>query len=282
MWQSLTSIIARSYTIMSLIMFLLWSDGIVLNALMLLLAVVLDRVLPEPPAKFHPVVWMGGAITAMERVAPRKQATAFLFGCLIVLIVVGVPTVLAALAMAGLASLHWLAYVAVGAIVFRTTFTVRGLSSAANQTRHALHEGRLEEARSSLKSLVGRDTSSLSASLVSASAIESVAENSTDSYIGPWLAFVVLGVPGAVGYRAVNTLDSMIGHRGDYEYLGKVAARLDDIVNFVPARLSALLLLVSGVLGRLAVGRAWSVLLRDRGHTESPNAGVTMSTMAGW
>ncbi len=266
---------------MSLIMIALWSDGFVLNAMAFLLAVALDRILPEPPAKVHPVVWIGRAIAAMERVAPRRPFTAFLFGCLIVFIVVGASTALAALAIAGLVFLHWAVYVVVSGIMLRTTFTVRGLSSAAKQTRRALREDRLEEARSILKSLVGRDTSSLDASLVAASAIESVAENSTDSYIGPWLAYVVLGVPGAVAYRAVNTLDSMIGHRGNYEYLGKAAARLDDVVNFVPARLSALLLLVGGIPGRCSAGRAWSVMLRDRGHTESPNAGVTMSAMAG-
>lgn len=266
---------------MSLIMLSPWSEGFLLNALTLLLAAGLDRILPEPPSKLHPVVWIGHAITAMERAAPRRPVFAFLFGCVIVFTLVGFSAALAWFTMAGLSSLHWLAYLVGGGIILRTTFTVRGLSSAAKQTRQALHDGRLEVARRSLKSLVGRDTSSLSASLVAASAIESVAENTTDSYIGPWLAFVVLGVPGAVAYRAVNTLDSMLGHRGHYEYLGKVAARLDDIVNFIPARLSALLLLASGALGRLPAGRAWSTMLKDRGNTESPNAGVTMSAMAG-
>ena len=131
---------------------------------------------------------------------------------------------------------------------------------------------RLEEARASLRSLVSRDPTSLSPSLVAASAIESVAENTTDSYVGPWLAFALLGVPGAVAYRAVNTLDSMIGYRGSYEYLGKASARVDDAVNLLPARLSALLLLASRALGRLPVRRAWRTMWRDRGRTTSPNA----------
>lgn len=83
-----------------------------------------------------------------------------------------------------------------------------------------------------------------------------MAENTTDSYVGPWLVFALLGVPGAVSYRAVNTLDSMIGYRGRYEYVGKAAARLDDAVNLVPARVSALLLLAAGSLSRLPVRRA--------------------------
>ena len=202
---------------------------------------------------------------------------AFLFGCAIVVTVAGVSTSLAYLAMAALASVHPLAYVAGGAVLLRTTFTVRGLSSAAMRTRQALGEGRLDDARTSLRSRVSRDPTTLTTRLVAASAIESVAENTTDSYIGPWLAFALLGVPGAVAFRAVNTLDSMLGYRGSYEYLGKAAARLDDAVNLVPARLSALMLLVSGALVRLA----WSIMLRDRRYTASPNAGWTMSAMAG-
>ena len=209
---------------------------------------------------------------------------AFLFGCAIVVTVAGVSTALAYLAMAALASVHPLAYVAGGAVLLRTTFTVRGLSSAAMRTRQALGEGRLDDARTSLRSrvsLVSRDPTTLTTRLVAASAIESVAENTTDSYIGPWLAFALLGVPGAVAYRAVNTLDSMLGYRGSYEYLGKAAARLDDAVNLVPARLSALMLLVSGALVRHSPRRAWSIMLRDRRNTASPNAGWTMSAMTG-
>ena len=116
---------------------------------------------------------------------------------------------------------------------------------------------------------------------MTAAAIESVAENTTDSYIAPWLAFAILGVPGAMAYRAINTLDSILGHRGPLEYLGKASARLDDVVNLVPARLSALLLLIAGSLCRLPVRRGWQTMLRDQSLTASPNAGWTMSAMAG-
>ena len=112
-------------------------------------------------------------------------------------------------------------------------------------------------------------------------AIESVAENTTDSFVAPWLAFALFGLPGAAAYRALNTLDSMIGYRGRYEHLGKAAARLDDLVNLVPARLSAALLLAGGALRRLPVGRGWHIASRDHRHTESPNAGWTIGACAG-
>ncbi len=256
-------------------------DSLALNALAFVLAVALDRLLPEPPANVHPVVWMGRAVTALQRWAPESPLAAVLCGCAIVVAVVGISSLFAYLVMAALNWVGPLAYVAGGAVALRTTFTVRGLSTAANETRRALEEGRLDNARASLRSLVSRDASSLSAPLVAAAAIESVAENTTDSFAGPWLAFALLGVPGAVAYRAVNTLDSMIGYRGRYEYLGKAAARLDDAVNLVPARLSALLLLAAGALGRLPVRLAWRTMRQDGSRTASPNAGVTMSAMAG-
>ena len=252
-----------------------------LNALVLVLAVALDRLLPEPPASVHPVVWMGRAITALERWAPGSPTPAFLYGCAIVAAVVAISGLLAWAVVTALTWIGPLAYVAGGAVALRTTFTVRGLSVAAGETRRALEEGHLDEARASLRSLVSRDPTSLPAPLVAASAIESVAENTTDSFVGPWLAFSLLGVPGAMAYRAVNTLDSMIGYRGRYEYLGKAAARLDDAVNLVPARVSALLLMASGALGRLPVSRAWWTMRRERRRTASPNAGVTISAMAG-
>ncbi len=259
----------------------MWWDSLALNALVFVLAVVLDRLLPEPPSSVHPVVWMGRAITALERWAPESPTPAFLYGCAIVAAVVGTSSALAWLVVTALMWVGSLAYVVGGAVALRTTFTVRGLTTAAHETRRALEEGSLDEARASLRSLVSRDPSTLSAPLIAASAIESVAENTTDSYVGPWLAFALLGVPGAAAYRAVNTLDSMIGYRGRYEYLGKAAARLDDAVNLVPARVSALLLLAAGAMGRLPVSRAWRTVRRDSSRTASPNAGVTMGAMAG-
>lgn len=262
-------------------MFAAWWNDLTLNAAVFLLAVVLDRLVPEPPNQIHPVVWMGRAVAALERIAPQRPAAAFLFGGVIVVVVAGGTGVLAWLLVTALTSAGSLAYAVGGAIMLRTSFTVRGLLSAADQTRRALTEDRLDDARASLRSLVSRDPGSLTTSLVAASAIESLAENTTDSYVGPWLAFAVFGVPGAVAYRAVNTLDSMLGYRGAYEYLGKFAARLDDVVNLAPARISALLILASGALSRLSVRRGWRIMLRDSGRTESPNAGLTMSAMAG-
>ena len=258
-----------------------WYDAFVLNALVILLAVALDLLLPEPLAIVHPVVWMGKAIGVFERVAPTGRVAGLFFGCVVVIVIVGISGGVAWIAVTALSAVGPAAYVIGGAVVLRISFTVRGLLSAADRTRISLEGGHLDEARESLKSLVSRDAEDLSASLVAAAAIESVAENTTDSFIAPWLAFAVLGVPGAVAFRAINTLDSMMGTRGRYEYFGKTAARLDDVVNLIPARLSALLILVSGGFGRHSLARGWRTMLKDRHLTASPNAGWTMGAVAG-
>jgi adenosylcobinamide-phosphate synthase len=256
-------------------------DLLAQNALILVLAVILDRLLPEPPNPVHPVVWMGKAVGALERISPKRPAAALFFGAFVVVVIVGGSGAVAWLVSVALNGAGGIAYVVGGTLALRTTFTVRGLSQAGRQTQRSLQQGGLNEARTSLTSLVSRDTASLSHSMVAAAAIESVAENTTDSFVGPWLAFAVLGLPGAVAYRAINTLDSMLGYRGAYEYLGKTSARLDDLVNLIPARLSALLLLLAGGLVRLPVGRGWRIMKRDHGLTASPNSGWTMSAMAG-
>lgn len=258
-----------------------WLDGLALNALMLLLAFLLDLLLPEPPSRIHPVVWMGHTINLLKRPAPQRPVPAFLYGCIIVILVVAFWAGITHLAADFLRTAGAIAYVLGSILILRTTFTVRGLSSAANVVGDALKQDRLNEAREGMKHLVSRDASSLTAPLVAAAAIESVAENTTDSYVAPWLAFAIFGLPGAVAYRAINTLDSMLGHRGKYEYLGKASARLDDVVNLIPARVSALLILAAGALSRLPAASGWKILIRDRNLTASPNAGWTMSAMAG-
>lgn len=251
------------------------------DAAILVLAVVLDLMLPEPPNVIHPVVWMGRATAVLERFEPRRPIASFFYGGGMVVLVVGVASSMSWFVMTVLSSIHPMVYVLGGALVLRSTFAVTGLSAAALRTRRDLEEDRLDSARDSLRSLVSRDPGSLGKPLVAAAAIESVAENSTDSFVGPWLAFAVFGVPGAMAYRAINTMDSMIGYRGRYEFLGKFAARLDDLVNLIPARLSAGLLLLCGRLAGCPLRDGWRTMLRDRHKTASPNAGLTMSAMAG-
>ncbi len=254
-----------------------------LEAGVLIGALVLDLTVREAPKALHPVVWMGALASWTEkRVLPGAgPVTAFLTGLgLAVLAPLGFAG-LAWLAAAGLRELGPLPYLLGGAILLKTTFAVKGLAKAAESTRKALESGRIEKARLSLKSLVSRDARTLTGPQVSMAAIESVAENTTDSCIGPWLAFALFGLPGAFAYRALNTLDSMIGYHGRHEYLGKASARLDDLANLIPARLGTVLMLGAGLLPGLPAARGMHMVRRDRRLTESPNAGWTISVMSG-
>ena len=266
-----------------------------LDAAVLFLALLLDRAFGEPPEAYHPVVWMGRLIVLLERFFPAgNKPVSLLAGGMVTLLVPALFGSIAWLVALGLHELGTVPYLLGGALLLNTTFSVRGLGDAAQVARRALDAGDLDETRCSLRSLVSRDTKTLTEPQLAAAAIESVGENTTDSYIAPWLAFALLGLPGAFAYRALNTLDSMIGYHGKYEYTGKVAARLDDFVNLVPARLSALLLLTAGFCRcvddvedpagysrELSVRRGWRVMRRDHGLTESPNAGWTISALSG-
>ncbi len=278
------------------------------------LATLLDLALGERvfPRGLHPVVWMGKVIRALVALLRKCLSTQdagqgddsrrllsprvleLLCGTAMVVLVSGGFAAAAYCLLEGLQGLSGVVYVLVGSLVLKSTFAVSMLGEAARRVHRALDAGRLEDARCELRALVSRDTSGLTPELAAAAAVESVAENASDSFLAPWLAFALFGIPGAVAYRALNTLDSMIGYRGEYEYLGKSSARLDDVVNLVPSRLSAVLIVLGGLVQRFhppqrgisssrwdEARAAWRVTRRDHGQTESPNAGWPMSAMAG-
>jgi adenosylcobinamide-phosphate synthase len=168
-----------------------------------------------------------------------------------------------------------------GAVLLKASLALRELGAAAERVRRPVEAGDLPAARDALRSLCSRDPSQLDGEALLAATIQSLAENASDSFVAPLFYYALAGVPGAVAYRAINTLDAMIGYRGQYEALGKVAARLDDVVNLLPARLTAGLLLLAGLLLRKDVGAGWRVLRRDGGATPSPNGGRPMAVMAG-
>ena len=260
-----------------------WPGEWYLDAGALLIALAVDLALRELPSVLHPVVWMGKLVSLLERVGPpvESKVAALVWGGFMAVFVPVLAGGLAWLAANGLRELGPIPYLLGVAALLSTTFAVKGLAQAAKTVQDAMDEGSMGEARYELRSLVSRDSATLDQSLASAAAIESVAENTTDSYIGPWLAFALLGLPGAFAFRAVNTLDSMIGYRGRYEYLGKASARLDDVMNLAPARISAALMVASGALCRLPVGQGWRWAFIGRRLTASPNAGWTIGAMSG-
>lgn len=244
-------------------------------------ALLLDRLAGEYPRPLHPVVWMGGLISGLLRLAPAAGWwRQLLFGALLTASVVAFWAAAAFLVMHLAASVPFLAVVP-GAFLLKASFALRELGAAAERVRRPVEAGDLAAARDALRSLCSRDPGQLDGEALLAAAIQSLAENASDSFVAPLFYYLLLGVPGAVAYRAINTLDAMIGYRGKYEALGKAAARLDDLANLLPARLTAGLLLLAGWLTGKDVGAGWRVLRRDGAKTPSPNGGRPMAVMAG-
>ncbi len=250
--------------------------------LILLLALAIDLTLGEPPPVIHPVVWMGKAVSFLIKGrGDRSPAAQFLCGLGVVLVTAGVFVAPVYFILFYLKGLSLVAYVVVAAVILKTSFSLKELRLAALRVRNLLAEDKLAEARFALRSLVGRDTSKLDKSLMVSATVESVAENSCDSLVAPLFYFLFFSVAGAAAYRVINTLDAMIGHHGEFEYLGKFAAHLDSVANFIPARITALIIVLAAWIWKRDASGAWQIMLRDRGKTESPNAGWTMSAMAG-
>lgn len=256
----------------------------VASVLPIALAWCIDLLLGDPPNRFHPVAYMGRAIALARRFAPQHSergrlvyGSAVVAGGCIISFWIGRFTV-GALAHLPI-PFRWLGE----AVLLKMFFSLSGLVKAAHQVRQALERDDLDSARRLVRwHLVSRDTSQLSAAHVAAATIESVAENACDGVIAPLLYYALGGLPAALSYRFVSTCDSMWGYRdAEYEWLGKAAARMDDLLNLLPARLTALLiLLASGLLGEDAP-TAWRMWRRDAATTASPNAGHPMSAMAG-
>ncbi|NOZ26977.1 MAG: cobalamin biosynthesis protein CobD [Chloroflexi bacterium] len=247
------------------------------------LAFLIDGVLGDPPNRWHPVAWQGRLLAWAERWGPAGDGARFLYGAMVVAFGAG----LSAGTAGGIRRLSRHLPMAIGVLMeaaaLKLAIAARGLDRAAAQVETSLRQGDLEEARRLLGwHLVSRPTDDLCAEEVAAAAVESVAENLTDGLIAPLCVWTAGGLPAVWAYRFVQTADSMWGyHDPAHEWLGKPAARLDDVLNWLPARLAVGLLLVAAMfLGEDARG-AWRARRSEAGRTVSPNAGQTMATMAG-
>ena len=251
-----------------------------------LVAFALDSVLGDPPNCWHPVAWQGRLLGLAGRHAPGSSAARFVYGACCLLAGAGLSALGGAAVERGAGPpgrLPALPRLLVTGLALKLAIAGRGLDRAAGEVELALRRGDLPEARRLLGwHLVSRPTGELSEEEVAAAAVESVAENLTDGLIAPLCAWGAGGLPGVWAYRFVQTADSMWGyHDLEHEWLGKAAARLDDALNWLPARLSALLLTLAAWLDRADAGNAWRTRRAQAGRTSSPNAGQTMATMAG-
>lgn len=254
-------------------------------ALLLIAAYVLDLIIGDPRSLPHPVVYMGKAISALERLIrrwvsqPRSLKRA---GVLLPLLIAGGAWVLTALLVGLLYGVTpWLGWAA-EAWLISTTIASKGLKEAGLAVYVELRKGDLPAARRALGMIVGRDTAGLDSPEIVRGTVETVAENIVDAIISPLFFALLGGAPLAMAYRAVNTLDSMVGYKNDkYRDLGWASARLDDVTNYIPARITALLLTLCALVLQLDWRSCWRTVLRDARLHPSPNSGYPESAVAG-
>jgi adenosylcobinamide-phosphate synthase len=253
--------------------------------LLLTLAYSLDWLVGDPEWAPHPVRWMGRLIQAGENFLRRLIRTPraeFAGGLLLCLSVVGTFGVGSRLLLSWLDRSNQTLEFVVALYFAVTTLATRSLLDEARAVRRLLLKSDLPAARRQVARVVGRDTQGLDESEVTRAVIETLAESASDGVVAPMFYLAIGGAPAALAYKAINTLDSMIGHRDErYEYFGKFAARLDDAANFIPARLTALLFVLAAWALGLDWRGAWRVLRRDGAKHKSPNAGRPEASMAG-
>ena len=246
------------------------------------LAVLFDWLAGEVPNAIHPVAWLGHYVHLLEHRAPRGNPRAeWLYGTGIAASGILISAAPAWILERALSRRSLPTRLLITAGLLKITFAWRALLEAGDAVRSSLRENDPNTARRALAALVSRDTSELDSHHLASAAIESLAENASDSFVAPLFYYNLFGLAGAMVYRAVNTMDAMIGYHGRYEYLGKTVALLDDLLNWIPSRMTAVLTVVASRLAKEDARRAWETIQREHGLTESPNAGYPMSAIAG-
>ena len=255
-----------------------------INLLTVTGGLTLDRLIGDPPRIPHPVVGFGKSITFLEKVLNRKSFSPWLLrmnGLVTVFLILGLAYLIPYYTLRLLAPYPWL-YWLVSPWLMGTTVAAKGLSQAGNTIYRLLNEGRLKEARTEVGKVVGRDTDQLAPEEITRATVETIAENTVDGVVSPLFYGLVGGLPLAMVYRAINTLDSMLGYKNErFLYFGWAAARIDDLANLIPARLTALLMALSAFLLRLNWRNGIRVMLRDAGKHPSPNGGWPEAMVAG-
>ncbi len=258
------------------------------------LGFVLDLLIGDPMNWPHPVRWIGSLISAFtnfflnkadksldtEAIPKMKQR----YGIYLVLIIIFIPSVITILILRTFYTINPFLGCILEAVITYQCIAAKSLCTESMKVYHALKNGTLEDGRKAVSMIVGRDTAQLDETGVVKAAVETVAENTSDGVIAPLIYLAIGGPVLGIIYKSINTMDSMVGYKNDkYMDFGKAAAKLDDVVNFIPARVSAWLMIIScAFLGKNYNGtRARKIYLRDRFNHASPNSAQTESACAG-
>ena len=251
-------------------------------------ALLLDFLVGDPKTKYHPTAWIGKLISSLVPFTKSNSAKRELIGgiLLVSVIVITVCTSLVVLdigiSLLTIDFVSLIVSIAIGSILLKTTIAIRGMQKHALAVVDAVEEGDLDSARNHLSMIVKRDTKNLDKNHILSGVLESVSENTVDGVTGPLFYYAIFGLPGAFVYRAINTIDSMVGYKTTlFKNVGWFGAKCDTILNYVPSRLTGLVM----ILGALILGYNWKeslyIMRRDSRKLESLNAGFPMAALAG-
>lgn len=251
-------------------------------------AIGLDLIFGDPKNKYHPTAWIGIIISKLTPLAKNYNTTVEKFtGFFIVLIPAGIVVTLLSILDLGISfiTLDWVTIIVsilVGTILLKTTIAIRGMERYALAVMDSLENDNLDSARVNLSMIVKRNTKNLDRNHVVSGVLESISENTVDGVTGPLFYYAIFGIIGAFVYRIVNTADSMIGYKTDiFKNIGWFAATCDTILNYIPSRLTGLVMILSAIILQNNWKESYQVMLRDGKKTESSNAGYPMAALAG-
>ena len=251
-------------------------------------AILIDLIFGDPKNRYHPTAWIGTLIAKFTPIAKHQNSIFEKIGGVLIIVIISSIVILLLLSLNFGISLIFPDYlslivsVLIGAMLLKTTIAIRGMEKHAINVLESLENNNLNMARNHLSMIVKRNTTNLDKNHVLSGVLESISENTVDGITGPMFYYAFFGLPGAFFYRIVNTADSMIGYKNDlFKNLGWFTATCDTILNYIPSRLTGLMMIVSAALLHNNWRHSYKIMMRDGKKTESPNAGYPMAALAG-
>ena len=251
-------------------------------------ALLLDFLIGDPKTKYHPTAWIGKLIAVLVPFTRNNSPKKELFGGILIVfaVVAIVSTLLVALdfgiSLLTIDIVSLVVSIAVGSILLKTTIAIRGMQKHALAVVDALEKDDLDSARNHLSMIVKRNTKHLDKNHISSAVLESVSENTVDGITGPLFYYAIFGLPGAFVYRAINTIDSMVGYKTSlFRNIGWFGANCDTILNYIPSRLTGLVMILSALILGYNWKESFYIMRRDGKKLESPNAGFPIAALAG-